>query len=97
MKTYTTKFDRSKNEDIYVMSNNKIIKTKIVKTRITDAADTFVLVNPNDRKTISGLKVEYLILGELIQQGESTFFQTMEWIEESNVFSSKEELIASIE
>lgn len=97
MKTYTTKFDRSKNEDIYVMSNNKIIKTKIVKTRITDGADTMVLVHPNDRKIVSGLKVEYLILGEAIPQGENTVFQTMDWIEESNVFSSKEELIASIE
>lgn len=97
MKTYTAKFDRSKNEDIYVVSNNKIIKTKIVKTRITDGADTMVLVHPNDIKTLSGLKVEYLILGEAIPQGENTVFQSMEWIEESNIFTTKEELIDSIE
>lgn len=97
MKTYTAKFDRSKNEDIYLFHNNKIIKTKIVKTRITDGADTMVLVHPNDRKTVSGLKVEYLILGEAIPQGENTVFQSMDWIEESKIFTTKEELIASIE
>ena len=96
MKTYTAKFDRSKNEDVYVVSNNKIIKTKIVKTRITDGADTMVSVHPNDRKTVSGLKVEYLILGEPIPKGENSVFQSMDWIEESNVFATKEELISKI-
>jgi hypothetical protein len=97
MKTYTTKFDRSKNEDVYVLHNNKIVKTKIVKTRVTDGADTMVLVHPNDRKIVSGFKVEYLILGEAIPQGENTVFQSMDWIDESNVYSTKEELIANIE
>lgn len=96
MKNYTAKFDRSKNEYVYVLSNNKIIKTKIVKTRITDGADTMVLVHPNDHKTVSGLKVEYLILGEAIPQSENTVFQSMDWVEESNVFATKEELIEKI-
>jgi hypothetical protein len=97
MKTYTAKFDRSKNEDVYVLHNNKVLKTKIVKTRITDGADTMVLVYPNDIKTFSGLKVEYLILGEAIPQGENSVFQSTDWIEESNIFATKEELIAKIE
>jgi hypothetical protein len=29
MKTYTAKFDRSKNEDVYVLLDGKILKTKI--------------------------------------------------------------------
>ncbi len=40
MKTYTAKFDWSKNEDVYILNNNKIIKTSIIKTRITDEQDT---------------------------------------------------------
>jgi hypothetical protein len=97
MKTYTAKFDRSKNEDVYVISNNKILKTKIVKTRIIDGIDSMVLIYPNDYKTVSGLKVEYLILGEPIPQDENSVFQSMDWIEESNIFATKEELISKID
>ena len=97
MKTYTAKFDRSKNEDVYVLSENKILKTKIIKTRISDQSD-YVRVDTmkNQVDTISGLKVEYLIGGEPKTIGENSVMQYMDWIEECNVFATKEELIAKI-
>ncbi len=97
MKTYTAKFDRSKNEDVYVLHNNKILKTKIIKTRITDQED-YRAINVNNGNTISGLKVEYLVHGEIKSYGEgSSVMYSMDWIEESNIFATKEELIAKIE
>lgn len=95
MKTYTTKFDRSKNEDVYVLHNNKILKTKIIKTRVTDQND-YSEINTNGMVNISGLKVEYLILGEMIKYSECCFGEPMDWIEESNIFTTKEELISKI-
>lgn len=97
MKTYTAKFDRSKNEDVYVLHNNKILKTKIIKTRITDQEDYKACNSSYKLETVSGFKIEYLIYGEAIPQGENSVMQSMDWIEESNVFSTKEELIAKIE
>jgi hypothetical protein len=96
MKTYTAKFDRSKKEYVYVLHNNKILKTKIVKTRITDQED-YGKINTNNVDMVSGLKVEYLIYGEAIPQGENSVIQSMDWIDESNVFATKEELIAKID
>lgn len=98
MKTYTAKFDHSKNEDVYVLHNNKILKTKIVKTRIIDQPDFIVMVGLGiEPEKVSGFKIEYLIYGEAIPQGENSIMQSLDWIEESNIFATKEELISKIE
>lgn len=96
MKTYTAKFDRSKNEDVYVLLDGKILKTKILKTRITDQAD-YGRINTNNVETVSGLKIEYLIGGEPKQIGTNSIIQSMNWIEEADVFYTKEELIFKID
>lgn len=96
MKTYTAKFDRSKNEDVYVLLNNKVLKTKIIKTRIIDQVD-YIAINVNNGNLVSGLKIEYLVYGAAIPQGENSTMYSMDWIEESNVFATKEELIAKID
>ncbi len=97
MKTYTAKFDWSKNEDVYVLCNNKILKTAILKTRITDQQDNNVF-NGAKLEKVSGLKVEYLVYREAIPQaGCKSVMYSMDWIEESNIFATKEELIAKID
>ncbi len=95
MKTYIAKFDWSKNEDIYVIINNKVLKTSIQKTRITDSNDS-IKYDGVEAKTISGLKVEYLVFGEAIPQGESCVTHSMNWIDESDIFATREELISKI-
>ncbi|MBK7362759.1 MAG: hypothetical protein IPJ01_10725 [Micavibrio sp.] len=92
MKTYTAKFDRSKNEDVYVLLDGKILKTKILKTRITDQSDYI-----HNGIATSGFKIEYLIGGEPRKITEQSVVQSMNWIEESNVFATKEGLIAKID
>ena len=92
MKTYTAKFDRSNNEDVYVLLEGKILKTKILKTRITDQDDYFA-----NGIAKSGFKIDYLIAGEPRKITENSVMQSMNWIEESNVFATKEGLIAKLD
>ncbi len=96
MKTYTTKFNREENPDVWIFINKTAIKSKINKVRISDNPDNMVF-NGIEYKKQSGFKIEYLISGESKQISSDSTITPMEWYEEKDVYATKEELIASIQ
>lgn len=82
MGTYNTKFNRG--AKVYVLGNKRIFQTYIDEVKIVDNGCT------NTNK--DGLQISYLV--ETSKTGSS--FKEYDVFEEQYVFSSKEELIASI-
>lgn len=94
---YTTKYNRADKNDVYVFINKKVVKTKIIKTRITDQEDYKTTGVNGSVLTLSGLKIEYLVGLEIQAFGESGTIQSMDWYDEKDVYETREELIANIE
>lgn len=93
MKTYTAKFDR--NQEVFVLLDKKIFKSTISQVRITERQPYKRILNTisGSLQEIPSVLVEYLICGEY---DEARTMLPFNWYSESDVFETKEELIAQI-
>jgi hypothetical protein len=94
-RTYTTKYD--KGDYVWIIHDKSVLKTRIQKIRITDMGKHHRLVNPEKIEFHGGVFIEYLVEVNEEEYGEHGSVKCdLEWVNELDVYPTKEKLIESI-
>jgi hypothetical protein len=95
MKTYNIKYEI--NQEVYILTDNKIYQSKIQKIRVTESIPW---INGNDHfKHMDGIEIKYLVVTsdeEYVDGDPRSHRMGFNWYKQDDVFATKEELIQNI-
>lgn len=94
MKTYDIKYDI--NQEVYIITNMKIYKSKIEKIKMIQSRP---YIKFEGMKQMDGIEIEYLVVTSDEEYGDNnprSHKMGFNWYIQDNVFATKEELIQSI-
>lgn len=83
-------------QEIYVILNKKILKSKIEKIRIIKYKPYQEVLGSGKLIDHNGIKIEYLVINYDTMIG-SIRTSNYEWFDENDVYGTKDELIRAIE
>ena len=99
MKSYNVKY--SIGQDVYILNNKSVYKSKIDKIRITEQTPRVSVLNGTPNQTADakdGVVIEYLVQTKVESFGDSGGQMIgFDWYNQRDVFSEREELISAIQ
>jgi len=96
MKKYKVKYDI--NQDVYILSDKKIFKSKIEKIRVIEKAPINLRNGTKEEKedSKSGICIEYLVIINKELISKAYYSVDYDWYHQRDIFPTKEKLVNAI-